>query len=284
MAATITQTVPAYCNIITRSRLMSPEKLKEAFARWQESLKGVPSDDADAFRKYLVSRKYLTDYQSHLLMRGHTEGYFLDQYKIQELISKGRMAGVYKAVHTSGQVVSIKVLPPSKAKDPTMLSRFNREGKLLTKLDHPNVIRAYQVGESNGKNFFVMEYVESEPLDEVLERRKRLPPAEAVRIIHQALLGLQHVFERGMIHRDLRPANLALVPPPTPGPAETTFGSTVKILDLGLGRSTFDDSMPDPDPETQLTTEGSLLGTPDYLAPEQARMPTRPTSAPIFIA
>jgi serine/threonine protein kinase len=222
-------------------------------------------------RKFFVSRKLLTDYQSHLIMRGHTEGYFLNHYRILDLLSKGRNAGVFKAVHATGQVVTIKVLPSSKAKDPAILSRFEREGKLLTKLNHGNIVRMFQIGESRGKHYLVLEYFESEPLDEILARRNRLSLSESVGIVHQALLGLQHLFDKGMVHRDLKPSNLVLTPPPVPGPTETTLNSTVKIVDIGLGRTTFDEETNEADPESQLTTEGSLLGSPDYLAPEQAR-------------
>ena len=97
-------------------------------------------------RKFFVSRKLLTEYQSNLIMRGHTEGYFLNQYRILELISKGGNVGVFKAVHATGQIVTIKVLPSSKAKDSVILSRFEREGKLLTRLNHPNIVRLFQVG------------------------------------------------------------------------------------------------------------------------------------------
>ena len=265
------QTVEKYCSLLVRSRLMSQDEVKDSFRRWQETTKGNVNDDADSFRRFLVARNRLTDYQSHLLMRGHADGYFIDQYKILDLIGKGRMAGVYKAIHSSGQVVAVKVLPPSKAKDPTILSRFQREGTMLTKLDHDNVVRAFQLGETNGRHYIVMEHLEGEPLDEILERRKRLPINEAVRLIHQALLGLQHVFEKGMVHRDLKPANLVLIPAPTPGPGETTLGSMVKILDIGLGRATFDETTKEPDPDTHLTQDGTILGTPEYLAPEQAR-------------
>ncbi len=271
MAAAVSQTVEKYCSLLVRSRLMSQEEVKDSFRRWQETTKGNAEDDADTFRRFLVARNRLTDYQSHLLMRGHADGYFIDQYKILELIGKGRMAGVYKAIHSSGQIVAIKVLPPSKAKNPTILSRFQREGNMLTKLDHDNVVRAFQLGETNGRHYIVMEHLEGEPLDETLERRKRLPVPEAVRIIYQALLGLQHVFEKGMVHRDLKPANLILVPAPNPGPNETTLASTVKILDIGLGRATFDEATKEPDPDTHLTQDGTILGTPEYLAPEQAR-------------
>ncbi|MCE9532417.1 MAG: serine/threonine protein kinase [Planctomycetes bacterium] len=271
MATATSQSLSAYCNLILRSKLMTTDEVKDLLRRFKEAGKASSDDDCEPFRKFLVSRKALTDYQSHLLLRGHTDGFFLDKYTILELISKGRMAGVYKAMHASGQVVAIKVLPPSKAKDPTVLSRFEREGRLLTRLDHPNVIRAFQIGEANGKHYFVMEYVEGEALDEVLHRRKRLPIPEAVRIIHQTLCGLQHVFEKGMVHRDLRPENLLLTPAPDQGPGETTMRSLVKIMEIGMGRTTFDEGSRNPDLETHLTTDGTLLGSSEYLAPEQAR-------------
>jgi eukaryotic-like serine/threonine-protein kinase len=270
MASPTAQTVQNYCNLVTKSKLLSADEVRDTYNRWQQSLGGA-EEDTESLRRFFVSRKLLTDYQSHLIMRGHTEGYFLNQFRILELISKGRNAGVFKAVHATGQVVTIKVLPSSKAKDPAILSRFMREGKLLTRLNHPNIVRMFQISESRGNHFLVLEHFESEPLDEILARRGRLSLPESVRIVHQALLGLQHLFDKGMIHRDLKPANLVLTPPPAAGPNETTLNSTVKIADIGLGRTTFDETTSEPDPESQLTTEGSLLGTPDYLAPEQAR-------------
>src|SRR5262249_20791579 len=155
--------------------------------------------------------------------------FFLGEYKILDRIGRGRMAGVYKAVHQLGQVVAIKVLPPSKAKDPRTLGRFTREARLALKLKHPNVVRAFQVGEVNGLHYLVMESLEGEPLEEVLQRRKRLSPAEAVRVVHQALVGLQHIHEQGLVHRDLKPSNLMLVPAPGSGQPDNTLRATVKV-------------------------------------------------------
>ena len=258
--------VQNYGQLLVRSRLLSADEVQTALRRWQESGKGDP-DDVEGFRKFLVAGKQLTDYQAALVQRGHTEGFFLDAYKVLDLIGKGRLAGVYKAAHSSGQLVAIKVLPTKKAKDVTTLGRFQREGRMLTRLDHPNVVRAFQVGETGGKHYLVMEYLEGEPLDEVLDRRKRLPPLEAMRIAYQALMGLQHVHEKGLVHRDIKPANLMLTP--APGQPDTTLRSTVKILDIGLGRTVFDENATET--EEQLTSTGGVLGTPDYLAPEQAQ-------------
>src|SRR5262249_30200519 len=146
---------------------------------------------------------------------------------------------------------------------------FQREAKLAMQLKHPNVVRSFQVGQTGELRYLVMEYLEGETLEELLVRRKPFGPPEAVRLIYQALQGLQHIHEQGLVHRDIKPANLMLVPPPAQAqPPDNTLGCTVKILDIGLGR-VFEETRDDPG----LTGEGVLLGTPDYMAPEQARDP-----------
>jgi serine/threonine protein kinase len=259
------------CGFLIRSKLMKPDEMLGMRERWNKEAKD-PAQSTN-FLKWLVSKNYVTEYQATLLARGLVDDFFLGHYKILERIGRGRMAGVYKAVHPSGQIVAIKVLPPSRAKNPQMLARFQREARLAVKLKHPHVVRTFQLGESRGVHYLVMEYLEGEPLDEVLLRRKRLTPAEAVRLIHQALLGLQHIHECGMVHRDLKPANLMITPTPVRGDSETTLHSKIRILDIGLARELFDENSPDPNPKNELTAEGVLLGTPDYLAPEQARDP-----------
>ncbi len=267
-------TVQNVYGLLLRSKLMSPDEARAMFQRWQAEA-GETSTSLPHFLRWLTVRNYLTEYQATLLGRGHADGFFLNQYRVLERLGKGRMAGVYKAQHELGQVVAIKVLPPSKARDPQFLGRFRREARLASRLNHPNIVRVFQVGVAGELNYFVMEYIEGETLDEVLRRRGKLPPTEAVRIVYLALLGLQHMHERGMVHRDLKPANLMLTPAPEPGPAETTLRSQVKILDIGLARSANDPggelSTGEGPQESELTTEGVLLGTPDYMAPEQAR-------------
>lgn len=263
--ATPVASVPEYCAAIGRSKLLNESALQEVRRKWKADPKASDSD-VNGFRKFLVREKALTEYQAALIQRGRAEGFVVGDYKIQDRIGSGQSAGVYKAVHTSGQVVALKVLPGSKARDSNSLNRFQREGRLLTQLDHPNAVRAFQVGQGGGVHFIVMEHLEGETLDTVLERRKKLPSGEAVRLVHQAYQGLQHLHEKRMVHRDLKPANLMLTPPPK----TDTLASTVKILDIGLGRELFDEASPATQ-DLHLTGEGALLGTPDYLAPEQAR-------------
>jgi serine/threonine protein kinase len=269
-------TIQNVCGLLIRSKLMSPDEVKTMYQRWLAAAKD--GDNLGLFGRWLAANHYVTDYQAALITKGHADDFFLNQYKILDRLGRGRMAGVYKAIHKLGQIVAIKVLPPSKAKDPTTLARFLREARLAMRLKHPNVVRAFQVGEANGLRYLVMEYLEGETLDEVLQRRKQLPPTEAVRLVHQVLLGLQHIHEQGLVHRDLKPSNLMLVPGSGSGQGDTTVGSTVKILDMGLGRALFDENSPAAPVEggalnNQLTAEGVILGTPDYLSPEQARDP-----------
>ncbi len=269
--ATPTATVTEYCAALGKSKLLREDEVPGIRSAWEAETRGTDAD-VESFRKFLVKKQHLTNYQATLIQRGRSEGFHIGGYVILDRIGSGQSAGVYKAVHTSGQVVALKVLPSSKSRDQHALNRFQREGRLLTQLDHPNVVRAFQLGQTGGSHFIVMEHLDGETLDGVLTRRKKLPAPEAVRVVCHALLGLQHVSDKRMVHRDLKPANLMVAP--TPGiPAskiDTTLDDTIKILDIGLGRELFDEDSPATQ-DLQLTGEGALLGTPDYLAPEQAR-------------
>src|SRR5438309_2410093 len=151
-------TVENICGLIIRSRLFTPEEVKALYQRWLDEAKDN-AGNLNQFGKWLVTNQYLTEYQAGLLLKGHADDFFLGQYKILDRLGKGRMAGVYEAVHQLGQVVAIKVLPPSRARDPQMLARFQREARLALRLKHPNVVRSFQVGEQNGLHYLVMEYL-----------------------------------------------------------------------------------------------------------------------------
>lgn len=254
-------TVQNVYGLLLRSKLLPPDEAKAMFARWQREAKDA--GNLAQFASWMTANKYLTEYQSQLLARGHAEGFFLNEYKILERLGKGRMAGVYKAQHQLGQLVAIKVLPPSKAKEANLLGRFQREARLALLLKHPNIVRTFQTGIADKLHYIVMEQLEGETLEEVLARRGKLPPSEAVRLIYQALQGLEHIHAHGLVHRDLKPANMMLVG----ANPDSTLRATLKILDIGLGRTLFDETAGDAD----LTSEGALLGTPDYMSPEQAR-------------
>jgi serine/threonine protein kinase/Leucine-rich repeat (LRR) protein len=262
--------VESVCDLLVHTRLLTVDEIEALRQRWHSEAPEQASD-AGRFAQWLVMNQVLTAYQADRILRGQTDHYFFNQYKLLDRIGQGRMAGVYKAVHPLGQVVAIKVLPPSRARDPQAFGRFQREARLALCLKHRNIVRTFQTGEADKLHYLAMEYLEGETLEEVLKWRKRLPPATAVRLLDQALQGLQHLHEQGIVHRDLKPANLMLVPAPGQSEDDPTLHATVKILDIGVGRALFDEGEPGTPVPQDLTNEGDMLGAPDYMAPEQAK-------------
>jgi tRNA A-37 threonylcarbamoyl transferase component Bud32 len=260
------RTVETACKALVRKRLLTADAAKVLYTRWRREA-GTKASDLAAFTHWLAVAGAVTDYQAGVIGRGNVDQLVLGDYAILDRIAKGRMAGVYKARHRLGQTVAVKVLPSSKARVPELLARFHREARLALRLKHPNVVRTFQAGRAGSLHYLVMEHLEGETLEDVLKRRGKLPPAEAVRLVHQALLGLQHLHEQGVVHRDLKPANLMLAG----GNPDTTANATVKLLDIGLGRALFDESAAAGAAEGELTSKGDLLGTLEYMAPEQAR-------------
>jgi eukaryotic-like serine/threonine-protein kinase len=262
-------TMQDFCRLLIRSRLHTVEAVQKLYRHWQAISQNPES--LESFSNWLVVKNYLTAYQVQLLKNGLTDNFFLGPYKILDRVGKGRMAGVYRAVASGTKVVALKVLPPSKARDAELWARFQRETELAIRLSHPNVVRTFDCGKHNNIHYLVMEYLEGETLEAILAQRGKLRPLEATRIAFLTALGLQHITEQGLIHRDLKPANLMLTP--APAAEENTLHSMIKILDIGLARILFD---PDSrDARYDITNDDSILGTPDYLAPEQARDPRR---------
>ncbi|HMF13120.1 MAG TPA: serine/threonine-protein kinase [Gemmataceae bacterium] len=262
-------TVDEYCALILQSQLHSPSGVGAIRTRWR--MVARDPDNVGDFARWLIATEHLTAHQATLIGRGQVNNFFFSEFKILERIGKGRMAGVYRAVDPGGRFAAIKVLPPSKAQDPKMLARFRREAELASQLDHACIVRTLRWGELRGLHYLIMEYAEGETLEAVLQERGRLTPKETARIGLLTALGLQHVMEKGIVHRDLKPANLVLCPAPLR--EENTMQCRVKILDIGLGRMLFNPD--DKDATAGLTSDGAILGTPDYLAPEQARDASR---------
>jgi serine/threonine protein kinase len=256
------------CNLISRQRLMTPNEVRALYYSWNQEA-GPAAADVNLFGKWLVARKHLTDYQVAILLGRRQERLWIGPYKVLTRVGQGRMAGVYRAANAQGQIVALKLLPPSKATDPVLLARFQRESRLALRFKHPNVVRTFEAGQDQGQHFLAMELLQGETLTDVLRRRGRLPPRESLRLLYQALSGLQHLHDEGVVHRDLDPGNLMLVPDGSSPEDETTLHSTVKILDIGLGRALFDEGAPG---EANLVTAaGASIGKPDYQAPEQHR-------------
>jgi serine/threonine protein kinase len=179
------------------------------------------------------------------------------QYKIEQKIGRGGMGAVYKATHTHlGKTVAIKVLPDSFSTSPERVQRFQREMRVLGRLDHPNIVRAMDAGEVDGIHYLAMEYVDGIDLAKMVGELGPCTPESASRLLAQVAIGLSVAHDGGLVHRDIKPANVLV-----------TKEGAVKIADMGLAR--FQDSEGSNESNHGLTAQFQTLGTPDYMAPEQ---------------
>jgi Leucine-rich repeat (LRR) protein/tRNA A-37 threonylcarbamoyl transferase component Bud32 len=199
----------------------------------------------------------------------------LGSYILLERLGEGGMGQVFKARHCKlGRIVALKLIRKERLDNPATVKRFQREVRAAAALSHPNIVHAYDADEVNGTHILVMEFVEgATDLTQLVKKNGPLPVAQACEYIRQAALGLQHAHERGMVHRDIKPSNLLLAvsrpPQPVSRGRETASSGVIKILDMGLAR--LDHSAAADDKSTTMTQEGAVMGTPDYIAPEQAR-------------
>jgi serine/threonine protein kinase len=200
------------------------------------------------------------------------------RYRVLGLVDQGGMGAVYRAEHRRMErLVALKVIHPSLMRHPSAVQRFQQEVRAAARLHHPNIVTAYDADQAGGLHFLVMEYVEGISLAALVHQRGPLPVAEACTYIRQAALGLQHAHEHGLVHRDIKPSNLMVVGGESPGPTHHAplTSHQVKILDFGLARlpHTADGSRVGGASNGPLTGAGAVLGTADYIAPEQADDP-----------
>lgn len=225
----------------------------------EELRRRYPTDAA--LHAKLIRNGWLTPLQGRWLDRGKGHRLAVGPYILLDRLGKGGMGQVFLAKHReTGAKAALKVARTHRADAGRLKIRFAREVRAVARLDHRNVVRAVGAGYDHGALYLAMEYVAGPDLGRVLKSGKPLPPSIAAGYARQAALGLQHIHDRGLIHRDVKPSNLALA----------DRGTVVKVLDVGLAR------LEEPDPETpDLTRVGRLLGSPDYVAPEQAINPRK---------
>jgi serine/threonine protein kinase len=201
----------------------------------------------------LVEMEVVTSYQADQMLLGRNK-LNLGRYLVTDFIGQGGMGQVFKAVHNvMGRECAVKILPKDKSTDET-IANFTREIRTLAKLDHPNLVRAYDAGNDGSVHYLVTEYVPGTDLRRLIRSEGPLTMQQAASVIMQAARGLHHAHESGLIHRDVKPGNILVTP-----------DGVAKVSDLGLAGFIGEG---DKDPRA-----GKIVGTADYLSPEQIRNP-----------
>jgi serine/threonine protein kinase len=245
----------AFLEMSLKSGLLTKESLEARRAAWQQPGQAPINlqEAADAF----IRDGLLTHFQAEKLLLGRWRGFIISgKYRLLERLGAGGMGAVYLCEHVHmGRRVALKVLPIAQAEDPASLARFYREAKAVARLDHPNIVRAHDIDHDDKLHFLVLEFVEGCNLHDFVKKNGVLEPARAANYIRQASLGLQHAHEAGLVHRDIKPGNLLL-----------DRQGTVKLMDMGLARFFHDD---DGTAFAKEFEHGYIIGTADYLSPEQ---------------
>jgi serine/threonine protein kinase len=253
MTAPITR--EEFFDLVRRSEVVEGERL-DTFSR-QCVDSGTALDHPKTVAEQMVRGGLLTNFQARQILAGKWRRFRIGgKYKLLEQIGAGGMGQVFLCEHVvMRRFVALKVLPADKLQDPSSLERFKREARAAASLDHPNIVRAFDIDQDEKTHFLVMEYVDGESLQNIVSKHGKLDVNRAANYIRQAALGLQHAHQAGLVHRDIKPGNLLV-----------DRSGTVKVLDLGLARLTNERK----DNLTEKYDEGAVLGTADYLAPEQA--------------
>jgi tRNA A-37 threonylcarbamoyl transferase component Bud32 len=241
-----------FLDLVRQSGLLAADELAQRVNDPAAPLPDGPREVAELF----IREKLLTNFQAQRLLWGQFRGFLLGNYRVLDQIGAGGMGAVYLCEHRSlARRVAIKVLPPDRCQDALTVERFYREARAVAALNHPNIVRAFDVDSVGNLHFLVMEYVEGRTLHELVHKHGPQDVGRAAGYVRQAALGLQHVHEAGLVHRDVKPGNLL-----------RDKHGVIKLLDLGLARffTANDEGL------TRKFDDKSILGTADYIAPEQA--------------
>lgn len=245
--------VTEFLDIVQKSGVTDDVKLKN-YVQKQTEAKTIPSEIAK-FASMLVRDGLLTYFQAEQLLQGKWKRFSLGKYKVLEKLGVGGMGQVFLCEHKlMRRRVAVKVLPAAKGLEDASRERFYREARAVAALDHPNIVRAYDIDQDEGLHFLVMEFVDGINLQDLVKKFAPLDPMRACHYIYAAAVGLQYSNEMGIIHRDIKPANILV-----------DRSGVIKILDMGLARFFHEED----DGITRKYDE-NVLGTADYLAPEQA--------------
>jgi serine/threonine-protein kinase len=245
----------AFLELVKKSGLVEKDQLTPAVDAYRNGLSGELSEDGALLADFLIQRKLLTRWQCDKLATGKSKGFFLGKYKLLDHLGTGGMSSVYLAEHVlMHQRRAIKVLPKDRVNDSSYLARFRLEAQATARLDHRNIVRAYDIDHEKDQHYIVMEYVRGRDLQGMVKEDGPLPLDVACRYMIQAAQGLEHAHEIKLIHRDIKPANLLV-----------DERGVLKLLDLGLALFTNSEMA-----SLTIAHNENVLGTADYLSPEQA--------------
>jgi serine/threonine-protein kinase len=251
----------ALLTAVRNSGLLTPAQLATA-------TKSLPPEARTAARaaECLVAGGYLTRFQADRLLAGRTDGFVIGQYVIQEEVGRGAMGRVYRAKHrTMNRLVAIKVLTPDLTRTPAARQAFQREVRAAARLNHPNIVTAYDANELGDRSYLVLEYADGPTLEALVGEAGPVPVAAACEFVRQAARGLAHAHQMGMVHRDIKPSNILVA-----RASRTGSAWVAKIADFGIARLAPPADNPGPRPARSAR---GVIGTPDYVAPEQALYP-----------
>jgi eukaryotic-like serine/threonine-protein kinase len=247
-------TISEYLDCVRRSCVVEDDRLSTYMEQLQAA--GPLPVELSRLASQMVRDGILTNFQSEQFLQGKWKRFHIGKYKVLERLGSGGMGQVFLCEHKlMRRRVAIKVLPTTKAEDPVAKERFYREARAVAALDHPNVVRAFDVDQDGALHFLVLEHVDGSSLQDIVKKHGPMDPLRACHYIHQAAVGLDYAHQvAGIIHRDIKPGNIVV---------DRT--GVVKILDMGLAKFFRDD-------DAALTNkfDDNVLGTADYLAPEQA--------------
>lgn len=255
---TLKLTAQSFLQGIRQSGLLPVDDVDTFLAAYKQA--GGDAANPTALAQAFVAKKLLTGWQAEQLLQGRCRGFLLGRYRLMSLLGTGENSAVFLARHTGlDRLAAIKILPAHRVKDTSYLGRFYREAKAVASLNHPNIVRAYDVDSQKNDetelHYLVLEYIDGSNLEKLVPREGRLTASSAVDAIRQAAMGLAHAHDAGLVHRDVKPSNILI-----------DVDGTVKLLDLGLARFFRDEE----EESLTLKHDEKVLGTADYLSPEQA--------------